>query len=100
MKKLMISTVLGIVSSTLAALPLIALSSAADAEIVRVERPVGANPVGRNIGGNVQDGVVEHPVADAEAIRIHRENVDYDDDGIVNADDPDDDNDGIMDADD
>ena len=100
MKKVMFSTVLGIVSSALAALPLMILSSAAHAEreVIRVERPVVANPNGRNIGGNVQDGIVNNPIADAEAVRIARENADYDNDGVINVNDPDDDNDGISDA--
>ena len=88
MKKVTVSTVLGIVSSTLAALPLILLSGTINAEIVRVERPVVVNPV------------VNYPVADAEAVRIARENADYDNDGIINVNDPDDDNDGVPDADD
>ena len=88
MKKVMVSTVLGIVSSTLAALPLILLSGTTSAEIVRVERPVVVNPV------------INHPVADADAIRDARENADYDNDGTINVNDPDDDNDGVPDADD
>jgi hypothetical protein len=88
MKKVTVSTVLGIVSSALAALPLILLSGTINAEIVRVERPVVVNPV------------VNYPVADAEAVRIARENADYDNDGIINVNDPDDDNDGVPDADD
>ena len=90
MKKVMVSTVLGIVSSALVALPLTALplillSSAAYAEreVTRFERPI-----------------VNHPVADAEAIRIARENADDDNDGIININDSDDDNDGIPDDDD
>ena len=123
MKKLVISTSL----SLLAILPATLLSTAVQArEVIRVERPAadgngvngavverdGEASVGDNIGNDnieanngigegVQDGVVDHPVADAEAVRTARENADDDDDndGIINGDDNDDDNDGVPDAD-
>lgn len=121
MKKLVISTSL----SLLAILPATLLSTAVQArEVIRVERPAadgngvngavverdGEASVGDNIGGDgieanngigegVQDGIVDHPVADAEAVRIARENADDDNDGIINGDDNDDDNDGVPDAD-
>jgi hypothetical protein len=104
MKKLLISTAVGLA----VALPLALLSGTANAregfrggqagggEVVQHD---GAATPGDSFGsGSVQQGVVDHPVADAEAIRIARENADDDNDGIINANDPDDDNDGVPDT--
>lgn len=91
MKKLLISTALGMI--VIAPLALLSGAANAEREVIRVERPADNNGVGEG----VQQGVVEHPVADAEAVRIARENADDDNDGITNVNDPDDNNDGVPD---
>lgn len=84
MKKLIISTAFGLVM----ALPLALLSGTAnaregvrggqagDGEVIQHDGAASAGDNNGALDGGVQQGIVEHPVADVDAVRRARENAD------------------------